>query len=395
MSPRTPRSLPHPSLLPPAIHPVLEALDLEIETLSSQLYSASPLSREVPSFLTERSDSDERHLDDDRMSDVLRSRSSQRPPRWRALFPLSIAAAIVGVSFSAWGFGFLFEESRPKNSAIFIDSPTTGPFQFAKPGNTVGLCYLSGIRNAPMPGVYLRGPSNALVVIKATFDAEQSPVQSLTGKVANINGRRGLVIPQTSSLSTLVQWRIGRTYVTVIGVRTNEEELMAISRSVKLRFTQNGAEVQSFSAPGFVQDLDANSSPSSASVSYGSCGVATESAHPNFMVLTRTIWPIEEQPGPDFAEVRVPYPLVWNNRPIAGSLVTRTYGQEKVELIAWTDSGTDFELRYEDLSSDQVDRIIRGLSPISPVAFDNYLRETKRGTRRTNGPLTPPTASPA
>jgi hypothetical protein len=397
---RTSRLTPNRSLLPIAFQPVLNALDHEIETLSARIDSVDLLAREVPSLLSEPSDTDERHLRDDHVSDVRWSRSTPRSSRWRGLVPVAMVAAVVGISSSTWAFRALQKrDQKPEPTQVLVESPVMRPFQFAMPGYTANLCYQSGVRREPekATGVYLRGPANALVIIKATFDAEPVPSEPVTGKVININGKRGLVISQASQRPTVVRWRIGRTDTRVIGVHTDERALIAVARSVKLQFDQDGAEIQSFSAPGFTQDFYANSSLSSSFLSYGPCGVVTESANPKaprFMISTSTAWPIIEQLGTDFKEVRVPYPLVWDGRPITGSRVTRTYRQQSGELIAWTDSGTDFELTYGNLSSGEVDQIVRGLMPTSQVAFDELLRGSKHGTRSSKPSQTPPTASP-
>jgi hypothetical protein len=332
MRSRSSRRAPNRSLLTVDVRSVLDALDQEVDRRCARIEPRDLVHRAVPPLLSEAPSSDDFGTNN-RASRADSGKGFNRNSiRWQALLPLSTLAAVLGVVSSSLVFRSL-QQTSPKPRSVLTESPVLRPMQFANPAYTADLCYQSGVRSEPtkVTGVYLRGQANALVIIKATFDVQQAPSEPVTGRVANINGKRGLITHTGSNRPVVVQWRVGRTDVRVIGVQTNEQTLVTIARSVKLRFGLDGAQVAAFSAPGFRQDFDANSSLSQASVSFSSCGVVAEAADPEaprFSLSSRTAWPITEALGNDFQEQRFRYPLVWSGRPIIGFRVKRTYREQ-------------------------------------------------------------------
>jgi hypothetical protein len=226
----------------------------------------------------------------------------------------------------------------------------------------------------------LKGDKGGAVSITVMSAMMGGMPPSLTGENVDINGNQGSLTGKAPNTS--LSWKRGKTSVTMAAKDVAKEPLLAMARSIVLRFDENGAQIGSITAPGFTQQAAPDpASRAGGYANWGKCGASYgPEEFPNLSLSVGRPNPLGEDFmfGPTDADMEESeYPIQRDGKTIKAKKVIMDFQGHKNTSVSWTEKDTAVSLNITKLDDTELAKIVDGLVPISKADFKKLSKTAK------------------
>ncbi len=323
------------------------------------------------------------------MDDLHAENEPMRPRRAGSFDPLSdvlpkrsrtgsavVAALLVGVLGTSAYFTTIGKPKSQKQASNVKQQSDQSEMLFFKPSYTPsGLCLqwagVSELDDSQMMQVpdslLLTGPDKETIAVSVFAFGGGSPMDNnMTGETIDINGATAVLSKQGSVDS--MTWLKGKTSIQLTSKSVPKDKLVAIAKSISLRFDENGPHIATVDAPTFTSDTQSPYNPEGGNLGYIKCGakMTEQQDAPNFSVGTSRPNPMGNvfdyaQPGTETKESDVEVKV--NGKKTSAKKVEITIDGRKNTSFSWTDRGSVVSVSSSNLSDDETVKIVEGLKP--------------------------------
>jgi hypothetical protein len=243
----------------------------------------------------------------------------------------------------------------------------------------------------------LKGDKSGAISIMVMSAMMGGMPSSLTGEDVDINGNTASLSGKAPNLS--LTWKKGKTSVTMQAKDVAKEPLLAIARSIVLRFDENGSQVGSITAPGFSQQSSPDASTRAGGyANWGKCGASYgPEEFPNLNLSLSRPNPLGDEFSFGVSDADIEesvYPIQRNGKTIKAKKAIMEFQGRKNTSVSWVEGDTAVHVDVTKLDDSELTKIINGLVTISKADFKKLAKTAKPPTDMGGGGNNLPTEGP-
>jgi hypothetical protein len=315
--------------------------------------------------------------------------TSPKRSRAAAGMALALVAGVVGTSAAFLTFGK--DSNKPKTTDVAQVATTQTELQYLN-ATYLPADFCLFYANVQEPGedegysvepFLLKGDKDGAISIQVMSAMMGGMPPSLTGENVDINGNVGSLSGKAPNL--MLSWKRGKTSVSMQARDVAKEPLLAIARSIALRFDENGAQIGSISAAGFTQQAPEDPTKRTGGyANWGKCGATFgPDEFPNVNLSVGRPNPLGDDFsfGPGNADVEESvYPIERNGKPITAKKTVTDYQGRKNTSVSWSENDTAVFVGVSKVDDIELGKIIAGLKTVSKADFKKLAKTAKPPT---------------